>query len=473
MQIEPNYVAQPLPVSLDLGPEVSMRDADYRFAATSRLQHQSAVESNARSYPRRIPLELRRAEGIHVQDSEGRWFIDCLAGAGTLALGHNHPVVLEAVRGLLDGKRPLHTLDLMTEAKDDFINELFACLPAEFARDARIQFCGPAGTDAVEAALKLVRTATGRSQMLAFHGAYHGMTQGALSLMGSLGPKQYLDGMISGVQMLPYPYAYRCPFGLGGAEGERVGLHYIENQLGDPESGVLPAAGMILETVQGEGGVIAPSADWLRGIRRITREAGVPLILDEVQCGIGRTGKLFAFEHAGITPDVLVLSKAIGGSLPLAVVVYHKDLDRWQPGAHAGTFRGNQMAMAAGAATLRLIREERLDQHAAVMGERLFAHLQALQERYPQIGEVRGRGLMLGVEMVDPQGKANAMGHPPHNRALASAVQQQCLRRGLILEVGGRHSSVLRLLPPLIITAAQVDQVAEIFTAALAAALSS
>lgn len=164
MQIEPNYVAQPLPVSLDLGPEVSMRDADYRFAATSRLQHQSAVESNARSYPRRIPLELRRAEGIHVQDSEGRWFIDCLAGAGTLALGHNHPVVLEAVRGLLDSKRPLHTLDLMTEAKDDFINELFACLPAEFARDARIQFCGPAGTDAVEAALKLVRTATGAAR---------------------------------------------------------------------------------------------------------------------------------------------------------------------------------------------------------------------------------------------------------------------------------------------------------------------
>ena len=379
--------------------------------------------------------------------------------------------MLQAIRGLLDGKRPLHTLDLMTEAKDEFINELFACLPAEFARDARIQFCGPAGTDAVEAALKLVRTATGRSQMLAFHGAYHGMTQGALSLMGSLGPKQYLDGMISGVQMLPYPYGYRCPFGLGGAEGERVGLHYIENQLCDPESGVLPAAGMILETVQGEGGVIAPSADWLRGIRRITREAGVPLILDEVQCGIGRTGKLFAFEHAGITPDVLVLSKAIGGSLPLAVVVYHKDLDRWQPGAHAGTFRGNQMAMAAGAATLRLIREERLDQHAAAMGERLCAHLQALQARYPQIGEVRGRGLMLGMEMVDPQGRADAMGRAPHNRALASTVQQQCLRRGLILEVGGRHSSVLRLLPPLIITAAQVDQVAEIFASALDAAV--
>lgn len=470
MQIEQRLDPM-LTATLDLGPEASLRGADYRFTSTARLQHQAEVESNARSYPRRIPLELRRAEGIHVQDSEGRWFIDCLAGAGTLALGHNHPAVLQAIRGLLDGKRPLHTLDLMTEAKDDFINELFASLPPEFARDARIQFCGPAGTDAVEAALKLVRTATGRSQMLAFHGAYHGMTQGALSLMGSLGPKQYLDGMISGVQMLPYPYNYRCPFGLGGAEGERVGLHYIENQLKDPESGVLPAAGMILETVQGEGGVIAPSADWLRGIRRITREAGVPLILDEVQCGIGRTGKLFAFEHAGIVPDVLVLSKAIGGSLPLAVVVYHKDLDRWQPGAHAGTFRGNQMAMAAGAATLKIVREERLDLHAAAMGERLRAHFLALQTRYPQIGEVRGQGLMLGVEMVDPQGARDALGHAPQDRVLASAIQQQCLRRGLILEVGGRYSSVLRFLPPLIISAAQIDQVAEIFASALGAAV--
>ncbi|MDT4862336.1 Diaminobutyrate--2-oxoglutarate aminotransferase [compost metagenome] len=196
----------------------------------------------------------------------------------------------------------------------------------------------------------------------------------------------------------------------------------------------------------------------------------MPLILDEVQCGIGRTGKLFAFEHAGITPDVLVLSKAIGGSLPMAVVVYHKDLDTWQPGAHAGTFRGNQLAMAAGAVTLKIVREERLELHAAAMGERLRGHLLGLQKDCPQIGEVRGMGLMPGVEMVDPAGPPDTLGHAPHNRKLASAIQQQCLRRGLILEVGGRHSSVLRFLPPLIITAAQVDQVADIFASALAAA---
>jgi diaminobutyrate-2-oxoglutarate transaminase len=456
----------------DISPDVALAHADYRFAPTARLDRQAAVESNARSYPRRIPLELKRAQGIHVQDSEGRWFIDCLAGAGTLALGHNHPEVLQAMRDTLDGQRPLHTLDLMTEAKDDFINELFALLPAEFAKDARIQFCGPAGTDAVEAALKLVRTATGRSNMMAFHGAYHGMTQGALGLMGNLGPKTYLGGLASGAQFLPFPYDYRCPFGVGGAQGERIGLHYIETQLNDPESGVLLPAGMILEPLQGEGGVVPTSAHWLREIRRITHEAKVPLILDEIQCGIGRTGKNFAFEHAGITPDVLVLSKAIGGSQPMAVVVYHKSLDVWKPGSHAGTFRGNQLAMVAGSTTLRIVREQRLDLHAAAMGERLTGHLRALQKDCPQLGDVRGMGLMLGVEVVDPDGRVDALGHPEQDGALASAIQRQCLQRGLIIEVGGRHSSVIRFLPPLIITATQIDQVAEIFAAAVSAAIS-
>ncbi len=456
----------------ELTPDAAMANADYRFAPTARLARQAAVESNARSYPRRIPLELKRAQGIHVQDSEGRWFIDCLAGAGTLALGHNQPEVLQSMRNLLDGQRPLHTLDLMTEAKDEFINELFALLPPEFAKDARIQFCGPAGTDAVEAAMKLVRTATGRSNMMAFHGAYHGMTQGALGLMGNLGPKAYLGGLASGAQFLPFPYDYRCPFGVGGEAGERIGLHYIENQLTDPESGVMPPAGMILETLQGEGGVVPTSANWLREVRRITRDAGVPLILDEIQCGVARTGKPFAFQHADIVPDVLVLSKAIGGSQPMAVVVYNASLDVWKPGSHAGTFRGNQLAMVAGSTTLRIVREQQLDQHAAAMGERLTEHLCALQKDYPQMGDVRGMGLMLGVEMVDPDGHPDVLGRFPQSGELASKIQRQCLQRGLIIEVGGRRSSVIRFLPPLIVTAAQIDQIAEIFSAAISAAVS-
>ncbi|MGE8307980.1 MAG: diaminobutyrate--2-oxoglutarate transaminase, partial [Pseudomonas protegens] len=375
---------------------------------------------------------------------------------------------------VLADELPLLTLDLTTPVKDQFVQDLFGLLPEALAGEARIQFCGPTGTDAVEAALKLTRTATGRSTVLSFQGGYHGMSQGALSLMGSLGPKRALAGLLNnGVQFLPFPYDYRCPFGLGGAEGVKVNLHYLENLLTDPEAGVALPAAVIVEAVQGEGGVIPADLEWLQGVRRITEKAGVALIVDEIQSGFGRTGKMFAFEHAGIIPDVVVMSKAIGGSLPLAVMVYRDWLDTWQPGAHAGTFRGNQMAMATGSAVMRYLKEHRVPEHAAAMGERLREHLLILQRDFPQLGDIRGRGLMLGVELVDPAGVPDAQGHPPQHARLAPLVQRECLKRGLILELGGRHGAVVRFLPPLVITAAQIDQVAQIFSKAVAAAVAS
>ena len=446
----------------------------YQFDESPILARQSRQESNARSYPRRIPLALKRAKGLYVEDVEGRRFIDCLAGAGTLALGHNHPVVIEAIQQVLADELPLHTLDLTTPVKDQFVQDLFGLLPEALAKEAKIQFCGPTGTDAVEAALKLVRTATGRSTILSFQGAYHGMSQGALSLMGSLGPKKPLGALLgNGVQFLPYPYDYRCPFGLGGTQGVKVNLHYLENLLNDPEGGVQLPAAIIVEAVQGEGGMIPADLDWLRGLRRITEKAGVALIVDEIQSGFGRTGKMFAFEHAGIIPDVVVMSKAIGGSLPLAVMVYRDWLDTWAPGAHAGTFRGNQMAMAAGSAVMRYLKEHDLPAHAAAMGARLSEHLRILQRDFPQLGDIRGRGLMLGVELVDPSGTPDAQGHPPAFARLAPLIQRECLKRGLILELGGRHGGVVRFLPPLVISAVQIDEVARIFGDALAAAVAS
>lgn len=439
----------------------------YVFRENELLARQRQQESSARSYPRRIPIALKRARGIYVEDVEGRTFIDCLAAAGTLALGHNHPVVIEAIERALRSELPMQTLDLTTPTKDEFVQELFALLPEALRRHAKIQFCGPAGTDAVEAALKLVKLATGRGGVLAFHGAYHGMSQGSLHLMGNLGPKKGLASPSVGVQFLPYPYHLRCPFGVGGEKGEALGLAYIRNVLSDPESGVTPPAGVILEPVQGEGGVIPASPAWLRGLRKITKDAAVPLILDEIQSGIGRTGRLFAFEHADIVPDVLVLSKAIGGSLPLSVVVYHESLDGWQPGSHAGTFRGNQLAMAAGAAALRFIRREGLAQHAEHVGARLRAQLLEIQRDNPCVGEVRGLGLMLGMEIVEPGAPPDAQGHPAASRRLAVAIQENCLKRGLILELGGRHGSVVRLLPPLIITEAECARVAEILAEAV------
>ncbi|NPU92060.1 MAG: diaminobutyrate--2-oxoglutarate transaminase [Gammaproteobacteria bacterium] len=455
-----NTLTQPADSTNELRRKHSGLKSPYCLDTNPVLERQARQESNARSYPRRIPLVLERAHGIYVQDTRGQVFIDCLAGAGTLALGHNHPVVVEAIQAALNSGLPMHTLDLSTPVKDAFVQEVFACLPAAFTRHARIQFCGPTGADAVEAAVKLCRTATGRHSILAFQGAYHGMTTGTLSLSGNLGPKQSLGGLLAGVQFLPFPHEYRCPLGGTGKNALATHLHYLQHLLSDPESGVTKPAAMILETVQGEGGVIPAPAAWLQGVRELTQTHDIPLILDEIQCGIGRTGDMFAFQESGIIPDVITLSKAIGGGLPLAVVVYREELDKWQPGAHAGTFRGNQLAMAAGTATLRFIKQEQLTAHVERAGARLRNHLLALKAEFPWIGDVRGRGLMLGMEIVDPAGLVE--GTPAADGNKARQLQRACLERGLILELGGRHGAVVRFLPPLIITEGEIDHVAQI-----------
>ncbi|TJZ41617.1 aminotransferase class III-fold pyridoxal phosphate-dependent enzyme [Streptomyces piniterrae] len=427
------------------------------------LRRQSLRESAARTYARSLPIVPVRARGLTIEGADGRRYLDCLSGAGTLALGHNHPVVLEAIRTVLDSGAPLHILDLATPVKDAFTTELFATLPGKLAENARVQFCGPAGTDAVEAAFKLVRTATGRDGLMAFSGAYHGMTADALAASGG--------ARHSGVTRLPYPYDYRCPFGTGGERGAELAARWTENLLDDEKSGVPRPAGMILEPVQGEGGVIPAPDDWLRRMREITAARRIPLIVDEVQTGVGRTGTFWAVEHSGIVPDVIVLSKAIGGSLPLAVIVYHEELDAWRPGAHAGTFRGNQLAMAAGRATLAYVRENGLAQRAGELGARMLARLSGLATAHDCIGDVRGRGLMLGLELVDPEADADATGARPAAPALAAAVQRACLDRGLIVELGGRHAAVVRLLPPLTITDEQADAVLDRLADAIAAAV--
>jgi len=431
------------------------------------LDQQASRESSARTYPRYLPLAIREAEGVVVTDMDGNEYYDCLAGAGTLALGHNHPAVVEAMETAIDADRPIHTLDISTPAKERFVDTLFASLPDAFSDRAKVQFCSPAGTDAVEAALKLVKTATGNRSVLGFQGAYHGMTSGALALMGDTDAKEPIPGLMNDVHHLPYPYDYRSPFGPDA--DHRTASRYVENVLDDPESGITDPAGMILEPVQGEGGALPAPDEWLREIRRITRERDIPLVLDEIQAGLGRTGELFAFEHADIVPDVVTLSKAIGGGLPLAVVVYDESLDVWEPGAHAGTFRGNQLAMAAGEATIDYVIENDLDDHAARVGARLRSSLEATAERFEVVGDVRGRGLMLGVEFVDTEAAWQGAGpHAPHSD-FATAVQSACFDRGLIVELGGRGGATARFLPPLVLTADQADEVAAIFEEAVAA----
>ena len=398
---------------------------------------------------------------MQVRDADGRVYLDCLAGAGALALGHSHPVVVAALRDALDSGVPLTTLDLATPLRDAFIETLFAVLPPSL-RGGKIQFCGPTGADAVEAAVKLARTATGRSGAIAFGGAYHGMTQGALALSGAHAPKAALGALGGDVQHLPFPGSYRCPFGEGGERGAELCARALRWALNDTHSGILPPAAILVEPVQGEGGVHPAPPAFAAAVRVAASGAGAVLVADEVQTGLGRTGTLWGSDGLGLDPDVLVLSKAIGGGQPLAVIVYRDGLDAWEPGAHAGTFRGNQLALAAGAATIRHVAEHGLAEHAAAMGERLRAGLREHTEGLAVVGDVRGRGLMVGVELVDPE-RCDADGVARPDGALASAVQRAMLDLGVLVEIGGREGAVVRFLPPLILEAEHADRIAETF----------
>lgn len=444
-------------------------------ATEAILARQRRRESAARTYARAFPIVPVQASGATIVGADGRRYLDCLSGAGTLALGHNHPAVIEAITGLLTSGAPLHTLDLATPEKDAFTDELRAGLPAGLGPEVKLHFCGPTGADAVEAAIKLAQTATGRHTVLAFTGGYHGMTAGALAVTGNVAVKNPLPAPTSVVR-LPFPFSYRCPFGVGAGapntlDGTELSLRYIERLLDDPTGGVTDPAAMIVEPVQGEGGVVPAPDGWLRAVREITRRRGIVLILDEVQTGVGRTGSFWAAGHSGVCPDILVMSKAIGGGLPLAVIAYRPELDTWAPGAHTGTFRGNQLAMAAGRVTLRLVREERWDERAARAGSRLLAGLHEIARDRPELGDVRGRGLMLGAELVDPSGEPDVVGAHPADGRLAGLVRAECLRRRLIVELGGRHTAVLRLLPPLIISDGEIDRILDVLAESIDAAV--
>jgi len=427
------------------------------------IDRQSVFESSARSYPRKFPIALAKAKGCWVEDVEGKRYLDFLNGAGTLALGHNNDEVNQAMIDLIQSGAPLHALDIMTPTKEMFLENLFAILPPEFAERAKVQFCSPSGTDATDAAIKLCKTATGRGTVIAFSGGYHGMGHGPMALTGNCTAKNKVQNIMPGVQFMPYPYSYRCPMGIGGEAGTRACIAYLERLLKDPESGVTKPAAIILEPIQGEGGVVPAPVEFLQAVRRITRELGIPMICDEIQCGMGRTGKVFAFEHARIVPDVILISKAIGGTQPMAVVVYDKDLDVWGPGAHAGTFRGNQLAMVAGTVVLKKLQDPAFLADVARKGKILEEGLLKLKDEVSIIGDVRGKGLMLGIEFIDPNGPKDIMGHPVPGGEVALKVQRRCLENGLIMEKGGRNGSVMRCLCALNITDDEIKTALSIF----------
>ena len=427
------------------------------------ITRQDSTESNARSYPRKFPFALAKAKGSWVEDVEGNKYLDFLCGAGTLALGHNDDEVNQAMVEMITNNAPLHTLDLTTPTKDTFVHTILSLLPPELGQNAKIQFCSPSGTDATDAAIKLCKTATGRSSVISFAGGYHGMGQGPLACMANLHAKTQVNGLMPDVHSFPYPYDYRDPFGLGGEAGIKAACNFFERTLKDPESGITKPACVILEAIQGEGGVIPAPVEFLKTVRRVTKELDIPLIFDEIQCGMGRSGKMFAFEYADIVPDVVLISKAIGGSQPMAVVVYNKELDKWTPGAHAGTFRGNQLAMKAGTIVLNRVSKPEFLADVKRKGDLILEKLNDLKSRVSIIGDVRGKGLMIGTEFVDPKGTPDCIGSLPTGGEIAAKVQKLCFQKGLVVEKGGRNGAVMRCLCALNITDEDLNKAWTIF----------
>ena len=355
----------------------------------------------------------------------------------------------------------------------------------------------------------MCKIATGRSNVVSFHGGYHGHGQSMLALMGNLGAKSPVQGLMPEVHFLPFPYHYRQPFGISDpAEADKTVMKYIETALTDDESGIPKPACVVVEAIQGEGGV-QPMSPWaLRELRRITKEADIPLVVDEVQAGFCRSGKFFAFQHsetgdqapadvhgkgtaekcqgvaaaapgctadqscgscsyAGIEPDVVCVSKALGGSMPMACIAFTEDLNKWAPAAHTGTFRGNQIGFATGAAGIKYMKEQRLWEAAASKGEWLRARMEALKAELPFIGDVRGRGLMMGIELVHP-GTSDHTGVPLPNGELAIATQKRAFHQNkLIVEKGGRHGAVMRFLPPLTIEQGELEHGVDLFEKSL------
>jgi 4-aminobutyrate aminotransferase len=408
------------------------------------------------SYTRGYPLVIERGEGATVEDVDGNLFLDCTAGIAVNATGHSHPDVVRAIAE--QSARFIHMsgTDFYYEPQVKLAEELGAIVPI---RGPVKSFFGNSGTEAIEASLKLARYVTERVGIIAFFGGFHGRTMGSLALTASKAVQRRGFGPLTpGVYHAPYPDCYRCPVGTTPDRCSAECLDFIEHdlflQLVSPDD----VAAVVVEPIQGEGGYVVAPNQFLQRLRELTREHGILLIVDEVQSGMGRTGKMFALEFSGVDADIIALAKGIASGLPLGVSSARADLMTWPPGAHASTFGGNPVACAAALATLQLLRD-RLIANAADVGAHLMAGLKALADRHPLIGDVRGRGLMIGVELVRDRVTKERATTERH------AVIDAAFQRGLLVLGAGKNA--IRFSPPLVLTRDQAETAVRIFDDAL------
>ena len=406
---------------------------------------------------RATEVRAERGEGVHIIDPEGRRYLDFTSGIGVTSTGHCHPRVVEAIRDqagkLLHGQ--------YTTVLHPLLQELGERLTEVMPGNIDTYFYVSAGTEAVEAAMRLARQATGKSNLIVFHGGFHGRTTASLSMTTSkTGYGEGLQPLMAGVFIAPFPYAYR--YGWNEKEAVDFCLRELDFLLAT-QTAPNETAAMVVEPVLGEGGFVPAPSGFLEGLRERCDRHDMLLVIDEVQAGVGRTGRFWGHQHADVTPDVVITAKGLASGMPLSALAAPRELmSKGWPGSQGGTYGGNAVACAAAIATLDVIEEEGLVDHAARSGEHLLAALTELQGHHPAIGDVRGRGLMVGTEFTGDDGEPDG--------ATATAVRRECEERGLLLLPCGAFGQVVRWLPPLVVTTAQIDEAVSIFDDAVSAA---
>ncbi len=397
-------------------------------------------ESNVRSYCRSFPAVFKTAKMSTLTDENGKTYVDFFAGAGALNYGHNNDYIKERLIAYLAEDGLTHALDMFTEAKRDFLTVFTDKILEPRGMDHKVAFCGPTGTNAVEAALKLARKVKKRSGIFAFTGSFHGMTMGSAAVTSSVSFENSIGVNRVGVTFLPYPFGFYNTFDT---------IAYMEEVLKDDHSGVEKPAAVIVETVQCEGGICVAPTEWLKRLRDLCDRYDILLIVDDIQAGCGRAGTFFSFERAGIMPDMVILSKSISGyGLPMALLLLRPNLDIWAPAEHNGTFRGVQLALIGARAGIEFRESYNFDEQTQQKGEWLRKYIRENILPLDAAFEVRGLGLVNGIDV--------------HDGALAKRIMETCFANGLILERAGRNDEVVKLMPPLVITQEELAKGAEI-----------
>ncbi|MBO1003647.1 diaminobutyrate--2-oxoglutarate transaminase [Pseudogracilibacillus auburnensis] len=401
-----------------------------------KMETFNQYESEVRSYSRSFPTVFTKAKGYKLWDTDEKEYIDFFAGAGTLNYGHNNDAMKTLLIDYIEKDSITHSLDMATVARGTFLQKFNDIILQPRNLDYKVMFPGPTGTNAVESALKLARKKTGRTTIMSFTNAFHGMTIGSLSITGNESKRKGAG--------IPLAHSISMPFDQYNAKTDSLSL--IESYLENGGSGIDLPAGIIVETVQGEGGINAASDEWLKGIEKIAKKFGILLIVDDIQAGCGRTGTFFSFERAGIEPDIVCLSKSIGGyGLPMALTLFKKELDIWEPGEHNGTFRGNNLAFVAATEALSYWETDTFAKEVEEKADLLSEFIRTLVKKYPELkAEPRGRGLMQGVACQE--------------EGIAEKICHAAFERGLLMETSGPKDEVFKFLPPLIIDKAGLQK---------------